>query len=190
MESEMKINLDITGMYYRAVVDMENNPTVLRVMEEAAKQSAGSDAVMTFDNVDSGGNPSPFVNYISVEYFGKNIPMSRQSGAERPQGKYSYNDNKGRLVAQIPGEVSLQLAWQYYVTTKDKFVKNLGADGERCIIPAGTSNTGKGAIILVDGDTVTWRLVAIYGLPEAVMKKNNYSIVPAGSARELRSLAE
>lgn len=198
----MEITVDITGMYYRHTVTMDTpDPTVFEVMQKAALTPAPNGGVMSFKTEDSAGRPAKSVNCITVDYDATSKPTSRQlvdpgdphtefKDPERPTGTYTFNDNVNVIPPQAG--VSFRLAWQYYITNEDpntgiETIKNKGRSGGRGIVKCKVSNKGIFGITLADGDTITWRLVAIYGLEESVAKKNpgaNMNVSP----RELKNM--
>ncbi len=187
----MEITIDITGMYYRNTVNIDKeNPTVFDVMQAAAGVRAPNGGMMAFTTVDKNFMEYPFVNSITVFYDDESLPMTRQTGAssvktpQRPKGVYTFNDNNTVSESQIDDGISYQIAWQYYVSN-GKTIKNLGVDGARGIVPVKNSNQAPNGIPLADGDTITWRLVAIFGLAETL---ESYGIEPEGSVRNMKMM--
>ena len=174
----MQITLDITGMYYRNTVTVDEGATVFQVMQAAAGVPAPNGGIMQFKTEDKDGMQRDFVNSITVEYGEGSTPESRQINAPaskdptRPKGIYTFDDNAAVSASQIKGGVTYQLAWQYYITN-GKTIKNLGDNGKRGIVPVKRSDDPEIGIKLVDGDTITWRLVAIYGLYEMSHTENS-----------------
>ena len=166
----MAITIDITGFYYSFDVPFDEDiKTVFDVMHRASGKRAPNGGVLSFDLDDQ----QKFVNEITVNYDSTSKPMTRQKGGslipERPIGRYSFTDNvldSQNRVNWTGGQAGL-LAWQYYVFDSGNTLKSqFGANGERVVIPATTSDRGDGAVILADGDRIVWRVVAIFGLPK------------------------
>ena len=151
----MAITIDITGFYYSADVNLGSIVTVEDAMREAEKITSPAGGKLAVSKDLNG-----FVNKLTVVYPPDGRPKSRQSDDPRPVGTYSYDDNplKGGTVVSGNGNIDGQLAWQYYVSRAGMILNN-----DRAIIPFDKSNAGKIGP-LQDGDVVTWRLVAIFGL--------------------------
>lgn len=172
------IYLDITGFYYRYAVDPTGITTVFDLMNSAAGKTSGNGGVLTFEPQ---GNSS-FCQTITVDYGPASKPESRQSGDARPKGRYSYTDDvtdkKNWII--VPGCVPGFHVWQYYITDADgKVTSGLNTNGERRILGFKESDKPPYGASLKDGFTVTWRLVAIFGLAEII--DNNREILLARS---------
>lgn len=151
----MTIKIDITGFYYRTEIVADGIVTVEDAMRRAAAKPSPDGGKLEISSDLNG-----FVNKITVEYPPTSRPKSGQTDNPRPVGTYSYDDNplKGGNVISGNGDIDGQLAWQYYVRRA-----GVTLNADRKIIPFNESDTG--AIgPLQDGDVVTWRLIAIFGL--------------------------
>jgi hypothetical protein len=158
------ITLDITGFYYRHETSPGGISSVLDLMNRAQGVRTKNGGVLSFvSDVDG------FVETITVDYDDDSKPTSRQTHDRRLTGRYTYTDspsNKGNIILVPPGANAGIHVWQYYITDKNGCLKS-GADveGIRTIIPFTISDKPPGGP-LKDGDTVTWRLVGIFGLEE------------------------
>ncbi|MBM3956140.1 MAG: hypothetical protein FJ309_16285 [Planctomycetes bacterium] len=161
------IHLDITGFFYRYDADAAGIKTVFDLMQAAAGKTSGNGGVLSFD-AEPG---SDFCQTITVDYGAGSTPMSRQNGMARPKGRYTYTDD---VVTQanritVPGGVTGVHVWQYYITDeKGKLKSGADAAGNRKIVGFRVSDQPPYGAKLVDGDTVTWRLVAIFGVADAI----------------------
>jgi hypothetical protein len=160
----MAITLDITGFYFSSTIDFtEDLKTVEDVMERMRGRRSKTGGVLDF-KLDEG----KFIEFISVEYDGRDNPTTRQINSAiktkiRPRGVYKYIDNVFEADNRIQaGGIPGLLVWQYYVTSQEGVLKS-GAtkDGTRVVLPLSTSNIG---VTLADNDRITWRLVGIFGL--------------------------
>lgn len=190
----MKITVDITGMYYRTTVEVDAGASVFDVMTKATqKLSDDGKGLMSFTTSPSktrenpDGTPMQFVNCIKIVYSDR--PVSRQGNGPRVKGTYLFNDDLPTTSSQPGSDILFQLAWQYYITDRFKKIKNLGEDGSREIFGLENSNIPPKNIDFEEGDVITWRLVAIFGLvqtaEEEIAKRNLKGMVPMGSARYL-----
>lgn len=156
------IKIDVTGFYYRGQVDPEGVKTVADAMNKAdGVPSPINGGILTVSS-DANG----FVNSISVDYPTDSTPESGQGLGPRPTGSYSFDDDPMGQGNLIPGAGSIdgQLAWQYYVE-RDGVVLNRN----RRITPYTDSDSEFGD--LQSGDKIIWRLVAIFGLREAMQQQ-------------------
>jgi hypothetical protein len=194
----MKINLDITGMYYGIEVNVTDNATVLDVMKMARGRRAANGGVLDY-KVETvidpkTGLPRQFIDEITVDYDAQSAPSSRQygphrtAGDERAKGLYKYNDNISNPAYVIPGGdpriVSFRLVWQYYIMDNNGQLRNGKIDGFRQIVAASESNRPDGGVKLQDHDRIVWRAVAIFGLDESIaaaIAKANADAAAAGN---------
>ncbi len=156
------IFLDVTGFYYRFECPAAGIRTVFDLMERAKDQSTENGGVLTFE---SDTQDPVYCQTITVEFPAGSKPKSRQSGELRLTGKYTYTDDvrdtSNRI--KVPGGRTGLHVWQYYITDKNgKLKSGVNEKGERRILGFKESDTGAYGAPLADGDTVTWRLVAIF----------------------------
>lgn len=161
------IHLDITGFYYRYDADPKGIETVYDLMKAAEGKTSGNGGKLSF-KPEAG---TVFCTEITVDYDASSTPKSRQSGAPRPKGRYTYTDNvlspANRIT--VPGGATGLLVWQYYVTDSNgKLKSGYNAAGERRIVGFLESNKPPYGAELEDEDTVTWRLVAIFGVADEI----------------------
>mgnify|MGYP006425228631 FL=1 len=161
----MAITLDVTGFYFSEVVPFNHQKTVQEVMEQVALKTKGRGTVFDFDpRIGSSGRK---LNSISVE-FKCDPPRSRQVdpntgiGREKNDRLFFFCDKDLQPTgATDKNQAQFVLAWQYYVTDKNGTLKNgtPQSGGFRTIVPFSTPVSD---FELCDGDTITWRLVAIF----------------------------
>ena len=163
------ITLDIAGFYYGHSVPADGITTVVNLMEKARGVRTSNGGVLDF-RLDQN---NLFIETISVEYDRVSNPESRQKGlpaaipGRRPTGLYSFTDDVLDPANRIssPGRIPGLHAWQYYITSADGVLKSRGdSDLMRGIAPAAKSDQPPYGVTLIDGDTVVWRLIAIFGL--------------------------
>lgn len=163
----MAIRLDITGFYYEEDVPFDAGlTTVLDVMVRAAENPSSLNGGRLSYGLDSKG----FVSEIQVRYDAASTPRSRQDkspndspfGLERPRGTYRYADDvlSPRNRVEVQGAVPGLLTWQYYVTDAQGRPKNNDREITPVVKPL--------PLALADGDRITWRLVAIFGLNQFI----------------------
>ncbi|WP_295526737.1 hypothetical protein [Novosphingobium sp. Chol11] len=195
----MEIFIDIAGMFYRHRVTVGENPSVFDVMDAVRGQRAlhGGGTLQfdiepsaTIENPD--GSPMEFISYIEVTYDDNSKPVSRQGNGEIISGVYAFNDGTKVFPDKQDGNIRFQLVWQYYVTSKLGVVKNLGKDGSRKIVGLKSNNLMPPDITLESGDTIMWRLVAIFDLEQTAEKEANKGafggVAPTGTARAIGSM--
>lgn len=176
----MGVVLDFAGFYYQTIFEDADatGKSVQEITEMAVDRDGTRGGKLLIAKFDDSG----FLQRVTVS-FRDDAPVVRQSRRPGdpapnepftpPLGVYSYNDSTGQ---SVPGDglVSFTPSWQYYVFDKDNKLKTAalrepnGDLGNRLIIPAGSSNTGDGAVPIEPGDRVTWRLVMIGGIGEAL----------------------
>lgn len=179
------ITLDITGFYYRYATSPGGIYSVFDLMNSAQGVRVQNGGVLSFQQ-----DPNGFVDTITVDYDDNSQPVSRQSGEPRQKTKYSFTDNVRSPVNRIsvPGSSTGLLVWQYYITDERGTLKS-GADaqGIRTIVPFTLSDQPPGAP-LVDGDTVTWRLVAIFGVADLIdQNKDRLAKINEGGPLSLKA---
>lgn len=164
------IHLDITGFYYRFSCELDGIRTVFDLMSKARGVPTANGGKLFFDADPARPN---FCQTITVEYPAGSRPKSRQSGDPRPLGLYTYTDDvldpNNRIV--VPnGQTGLHI-WQYYITNRDRQIKTGPNEaGNRAIVGFKVSDQEPYGAALEDEDTVTWRLVAIFGIADSIDK--------------------
>ena len=161
----MGITLDVTGFYFSETVPFNNQQTVQEVMEQVALKTEGRGTVFNFEpRLGSAGNK---LNSISVE-FNCDAPRSRQVNPNTGIGRekvdrffFFCDENLEPMGPTNKNQAQFVLAWQYYVTDKNGMLKNgtPQSGGFRTIVPFSNPVSD---FELCDGDTITWRLVAIF----------------------------
>jgi hypothetical protein len=167
-QDNIRVTVDITGMYFALDVKVPKSATVFDVMTQAKNDTAASKRFPKLDfEID---NKQQFLSRISVLH-GCHSAVSRQDPRRtRPDGLYSFEDELGTAQPL--------LVWQYYITDKNGLLKNGQQGGERRIIPFTEQNH------LADGDVIVWRLVGIFTEPTGQIE----SKAPAGVKAEIASL--
>lgn len=179
------INLDITGFYYQISVPAQGIVTVLDLMNAAKGVKSPNGGVLDFA-LDFDGR---FVQTISVNYDRNCELKNRQQNLtvlpkRRPTGGlYSFTDdvlepaNRLNVAGQVPG----LHAWQYRVSDINGRMKSRIGNTE--FLGIGPSNEPHQLSLgepLEDGDTVTWRIVAIFGLNHYLDSKRNMLLNKSG----------
>lgn len=177
------ITLDIAGFYYGCSVPADGIVTVLGLMNKAKNVRTSNDGVLNFDLENN-----QYINRLSVTYDGVRNPESRQKGGlglpkARPKGTYEFTDDvfspSNRII--VPGKVSGLHAWQYYITDVDGRLKSRGKEElTRGIVSAAESDQEPFGKPLVDGDTVVWRLIAIFGLNDILDSQRSMLLAKSG----------
>jgi hypothetical protein len=161
----MAITVDVTGFYFSETVPFNNQITVQEVMEQVAVKTQGRETEFNF--APRAGQPGKWLNSITVE-FKCDLPRSRQVdpntgiGIEKADKFFHYDDSVGSLMGPTDKEqAQFALVWQYYVTDKFGVLKNGTPQGGgfRTVVPFVEPSSG---FTFADGDTITWRLVAIF----------------------------
>lgn len=182
----MAVVFEITGFYFRKTLQpgMAQGKSV-RAITEMLQDTKGDDGgTLLASQFDSKG----FLQRLTVSFRDQD-PKSGQIRRPEdfagpaphepqvfPRGVYSYRDLPKNSFAG-DGLISFSPSWQYYIFGRDNKLKNAAQRGPndellpRTIIPAGSSNTGDNSVEIVDGDRITWRLVAIGGVADALREK-------------------
>lgn len=181
------INLEITGFYFRLSVPADGIVTVLDLMNSARGVESANGGVMDFA-LDFGQR---FVERISVNH-GRTIASEedRQKFTVLPKrrptgGLYSFTEDVTEPENRIsrPGQVSGTHAWQYYVSDIEGRMKSWIGTTEPLGIGATAEAESDQLAIgepLKDGDTVAWRIVAIFGLNHYFDSKRNLLLAKSG----------
>ncbi len=181
------INLEITGFYFRLSVPADGIVTVLDLMNSARGVESANGGVLDFA-LDFGQR---FVERISVNHGRTStseegrqkftvLPKRRPTG-----GLYSFTEDVTEPENRIsrPGQVSGTHAWQYYVSDIEGRMKTWIGTTETLGIGATAEAESDQLAIgepLKDGDTVAWRIVAIFGLNHYFDSKRNLLLAKSG----------
>lgn len=179
------INLEVTGFYYQLSVPADGIVTVIDLMNAARGVKSPNGGVMDFA-LDVDGR---FIETIAVKYdrtstFGSSqrnltvLPKRRPTG-----GLYSFTDDAIAPANRIsrPGQVPGLLAWQYYVSDINGRMKSrIGTTEPLGIGTAAESDQLALGEPLEDGDTVAWRIVAIFGLNHYFDSKRDMLLAKGG----------
>lgn len=162
----MGITVDVTGFYFSETVPFTKQETVQEVMEQVASKTQGRGT--EFDFGPRRGVVGRKLNFIKVK-FTCDAPRSRQVdpatgiGREKADRYFFYDDSDLTPMGETnDGQAQFVLAWQYYVTDQNGTLKNGTPQGGgfRTIVPFSQKSEN---YVFSDGDTITWRLVAIFG---------------------------
>lgn len=174
---KINIKLRIVGLYFNETIKIENSATLIvkDIIDKYVKANPLIDTVggldyETFTPV--GGDPfiSAFIYNFGGSY---NFDADRTStGAVdgKSLGKIFRKAGIYKLAEDVEDSFNntdtknLGLVWQYYVSDKDERVKSKTPVSRGfnsfAVVPTGW--------VFADGDTVTWRLVAILREPNGV----------------------
>jgi hypothetical protein len=158
----VSVTVEVTGMYFSFTVKADPNWSVLRVMEEVATATKGTDQEFAFvQKANTTGRI--FVEEISVLHKKPAISRQKPSAGESPRqskaGLYLWNDR----INPVPSESVPQLIWQYYVTDANGKSKSGKFGGTRIVVPFSESNTAGGRpCVFEEGDVITWRMIGIF----------------------------
>ncbi|MEL6316855.1 MAG: hypothetical protein AAFR16_04345 [Pseudomonadota bacterium] len=187
----MSVRFEIVGFYYRKSIPAEEavGKTVQKItrslLDTPSDDGRGTLFAAQFDG-------EGFLQRLSVS-FREQPPLSGQAtragpGAEPqsfPRGVYSYKDVTQNAF-HGDGLISFSPAWQYYIFDRENRLKSgarAAEDGfRRTIVPAGESNQPPDGVEVADGDRISWRLVAIGGVAEA-MRDVEERLTPANRMR-------
>ncbi|MEO0617735.1 MAG: hypothetical protein AAFZ01_00465 [Pseudomonadota bacterium] len=179
----IKVNLDVTGMFYRRdSITVKDDATVFDVMDAAVKlnPTAGPREALIEFNREAMPEDAKFLNSIKITHRGGSAASRQTLGAAKPRvypdGVFSAEDEPiipnaaGYLVPAVrlpdgslvedPSK-STVTAWQYYIYDNAFVDKNRAAakgGQERKIVPFTES---KRDYPLENGDTIVWRLVTL-----------------------------
>jgi hypothetical protein len=162
MDNAVNVTMDITGMYFSYTVSADPNWSVLRIMEQVATATKGTDHEFAFvPRANTSGRT--FVEEISVYHKKPAISRQKPRPGETPRqskpGLYLWNDR----INPAQSESIPQLIWQYYVTDASGKSKSGKFGGTRIVVPFSESNTaGDWPCVFEDGDVITWRMVGIF----------------------------
>jgi hypothetical protein len=162
----INVTLNVVGLYYGETVEVNDNPTVLDVLE-AAKGTKTSSGVLSF-----AVNAAPYetsIDWIENDITALKAPASRKA---RPGETFRKLKKKVlRLqegVFNQPASVGvsslISVAWQYYIEkarTKNPPLVTTTFSIDNVIVNAGLSNNATDGKKIEDGDTVTLRLLCI-----------------------------
>jgi hypothetical protein len=179
------INLEITGFYFRLSVPADGIVTVLDLMNAASGVESANGGVMDF----ALDFDQRFIETISVNY-GRTSTSERHREnltvlpKRRPTGGlYSFTEDVTEPENRIsrPGQVPGLHAWQYYVYDINGRMKSrVGTTELLGVKPAAESDQLSLGEPLEDGDTVAWRIVAIFGLNHYFDSKRNMLLAKSG----------
>ncbi|MEM9410069.1 MAG: hypothetical protein AAGA30_03080 [Planctomycetota bacterium] len=161
----INVTLNVVGLYYGETFEVEDNPTVLDVLNAADGEKTDS-GVLTFAT--NASNPH------SIDWVENNL-----SKVKNPRSRKARPDQKPRKLKNpvlrlqegvfnqpaSNGSSSLvSVAWQYYIEkarTKNPPLVTTTFSIDNVIIDAGKSNDATEGKKIEDGDTVTLRLLCI-----------------------------
>jgi hypothetical protein len=162
----INVTLNIVGLYYGETVEVNDDPTVLDVLD-AAKGLKTESGVLTYSR-----NAAP--NEMSIDWIENDItalkaPTSRKSrkgGVPRKLKKKVLRLQEGvfNQPASVGGSSLISVAWQYYIEkarTKNPPLVTTTFSIDNVIVDAGVSNNATDGKKIEDGDTVTLRLLCI-----------------------------
>jgi hypothetical protein len=162
----INVTLNVVGLYYGETVEVNDDPTVLDVLE-AAKGVKTSSGVLSYDV-----NAAPYetsINWIENDITALKAPASRKArpgATPRKLKKKVLRLQEG--VFNQPASVGvsslISVAWQYYIEkarTKNPPLVTTTFSIDNVIVNAGLSNNATDGKKIEDGDTVTLRLLCI-----------------------------
>lgn len=157
----MPIKIRVVGILYNNVVDLDQDSTVLEVLN-AAVANPGPDTVFGYTPAPAGSNSNGTASVSALYAKYSNPVVSVTSGRTYPAGPYYLEESSS---GQYPHSI-----WQYYI-----FDANCQVIGPNDSRPADPTNPGGGTIYYFDsasaivpaGGSVVWRLVAIPTGPNA-----------------------
>lgn len=161
----INVTLNIVGLYYGESLDVNDNPTVLDVLE-AAKGRQTSSGILDYKT-----NPPPYqtsIDWIENDIRSLDAPTSRKS---RPNSAKRLLKKKvlrlGEGVFNQPASVGtsslISVAWQYYIekARRSEPLVTTTYSIDNVIVDAGVSNNASAGKRIENGDTITLRLLCI-----------------------------
>jgi hypothetical protein len=154
----INVTLNIVGLYAAFKVTVPKKSSVLDVMNAAAAASAGSNKIFMFD-----APSEKIVKSLTVIH--KSPAVSRKKrggGVPNHYGTGSFSLVEGYQSS----DSSVFLALQYYIERKKNKVVDVISADEYIVAAAKSAKKYP----LMEGDTITWRLVGIY-IPKLIVTK-------------------